>query len=473
MFPSVRSSVSLRRSTRTGLQRELEPEALIVGGGPVGLALALGLHRKGMKVIVLEEKRQMSEDWSTAYSYRIDSRGISLLRELGMLAQIEAVAVPSEGFSKTVVKDDGTSEVVTGSAAISLGYWIQRPLLVKLLLSELPAGTLVDGKFIGLTREGTSLAMLSGDTISINASFVFGCDGLRSMVRQSLAAMEDLASDFQLQAIPTPSTGLQYRAVLFRPPDTFEPRKMYQFTGKSGYTLGLLPFAGEPGQARPLSFAQLPNHPLHSFKTADEVYSELEQDFPQMEVRRRLPVESAAAWCSSKGSTFPNASWCRAASARLGEVGVALLGDSLHSFPPDLGQGVNAGFSDVSSLLRLWPEVDSRIHQHKALKTYGVQQAIEAEAICRLLPIGMPYQYNLPFSFGKVTFFVSLLTRLSIHKLMPGIFTPPVIFLVTEAPPKKYSSILMYHQRNTRRLLLLVGSFTLLVALAYWKWKRV
>lgn len=281
--------------------------------------------------------------------------------------------------------------------------------------------------------------------------------------------MENLASDFQLQVIKTPSTGLKYRAVLFRPPDSFEPQKMYQFTGKSGHILSLLPFAGRPGQARPLSFAQLPNHPLHSFKTAAEAYAVLEQEFPQMEARERLPLESVAAWCASNGSTFPNASWCRAASARLGEVGVALLGDSLHSFPPDLGQGVNAGFSDVSSLLCLWPEADSRAHQHEALRIYGVQQAVEAEAICRLLPVGMPYQYGLPFSIGKVVFLVALLLRLSIHKLLPRIFTPPVVFLVTEAPPRKYSSILKCHQRNTRRLQLLVGSIALLVACSFWK----
>ena len=76
------------------------------------------------------------------------------------------------------------------------------------LKSELPSGTLVDGKLTGLTREGKAFAILSGDKVEIVSSFVFGCDGLRSTVRQSLAAMEHLASEFQLQVIKTPSTGL-------------------------------------------------------------------------------------------------------------------------------------------------------------------------------------------------------------------------------------------------------------------------
>ena len=39
----------------------------------------------------------------------------------------------------------------------------------------------------------------------------------------------------------------------------------------------------------------------------------------------------------------------------------------------------------------------------RALAAWGPERAREAEAICRLLPIGFPYQYpGLPLTAGKV-----------------------------------------------------------------------
>ena len=41
----------------------------------------------------------------------------------------------------------------------------------------------------------------------------------------------------------------------------------------------------------------------------------------------------------------------------------------------------------------------------RALAAWGPERAREAEAICRLLPIGFPYQYpNMPLTAQKVRF---------------------------------------------------------------------
>ncbi|CAK0800585.1 unnamed protein product [Prorocentrum cordatum] len=177
-----------------------------------------------------------------------------------------------------------------------------------------------------------------------------------------------------------------------------------------------------------------------------------------MEARERLSPGSASAWCTGEGTTFPHARWCSRASAWVADCGVALLGDSLHCFPPDLGQGVNAGLSDVSSLLALWPQDASSPESiQRALEAYHDQQAPEAEAICRLIPIGMPYQYNLPQSFAKFAFFGYLLTRVLANMLMPSFITPPVVFQVTTAPPLRYTHILECHRANTHRLLVVAA----------------
>lgn len=170
-----------------------------------------------------------------------------------------------------------------------------------------------------------------------------------------------------------------------------------------------------------------------------------------MDAPHRLPPGSLSAWCNTAGTAFPHARWCTCASAWVYGAGVALLGDSLHCFPPDLGQGVNAGFCDVTCLLALWPtDSTNPAMMQKCLESYSQQQSPEAEAMCKLLPIGMPYQYALPRSFAKVAFFVGFLVRVLAWKSLPALFYPPVVFQVTQAPPVKYTEILERHHKNTR-----------------------
>jgi hypothetical protein len=54
-----------------------------------------------------------------------------------------------------------------------------------------------------------------------------------------------------------------------------------------------------------------------------------------------------------------------------------------------------------------------------ALTAWGPERTLEAEAICRLLPIGFPYQYaGLPLSARKVAFLAGFLTRFLLFKLL-------------------------------------------------------
>lgn len=55
----------------------------------------------------------------------------------------------------------------------------------------------------------------------------------------------------------------------------------------------------------------------------------------------------------------------------------------------------------------------------RALAAWGPERTREAEAVCRLLPIGFPYQYpGLPLSVQKVLFLAGFLTRFTLFKLL-------------------------------------------------------
>eukprot|EP00392_Amoebophrya_sp_AT5.2_P002394 g2399.t1 len=100
-------------------------------------------------------------------------------------------------------------------------------------------------------------------------------------------------------------------------------------------------------------------------------------------------------------------------------LGACLLGDSLHAFPPDLGQGVNCGLKDVGHLLDSLDEQVGTAHEHDidsctqvaqaALEKYNKVATKEARAMCELLAhYGVPYQYLQPMSFAQVSSWVAI-----------------------------------------------------------------
>eukprot|EP00747_Dinoflagellata_sp_TGD_P029129 gnl/TRDRNA2_/TRDRNA2_133706_c2_seq1.p1 gnl/TRDRNA2_/TRDRNA2_133706_c2~~gnl/TRDRNA2_/TRDRNA2_133706_c2_seq1.p1 ORF type:complete len:249 (+),score=30.54 gnl/TRDRNA2_/TRDRNA2_133706_c2_seq1:3-749(+) len=233
---------------------------------------------------------------------------------------------------------------------------------------------------------------------------------------------------------------------------------MYVITGDKGQSFSMLPGVTKPGEPRPIMKARYPTDPLNNLKTPEQVYKLIQVDFPQLDVDcfDRASVEG---FCESRGSVFPEAKWARRACHVVETGGVMLLGDALHAFPPDLGQGVNAGFVDVQRLLALWPsDIKSSSQVRECLEAFEASQLREAESICRLIPIGFPYQYRQPASCAKTIFMSGFLTRIICFKLLPSLFYPPVVFAVQDYPPKKYSDILREHHLNTRTLAILASA---------------
>ena len=184
---------------------------------PSGLALAIGLCKAGLQVTLLEKEAtgaarcmlsasmlllgalsccsagaaQAAADWSSAYTYRVDSRGLACLDYLGLLQQLEELE--SRGFSVATWAANGTVQPPkTSNASMGIGYWIQRPAFMPLLESSLPTGTVVRGtlrSFEQLTDKQTlavSVELADGSLMAISTKFLFGCDGSRSTVRQCL-----------------------------------------------------------------------------------------------------------------------------------------------------------------------------------------------------------------------------------------------------------------------------------------------
>lgn len=74
-------------------QSTIETPVLIVGGGPVGLALAGGLGARGVPCLLIEEKTTGSEE---PRALTLDVRTMEFMRRYGLTDQVREAAMPEE-----------------------------------------------------------------------------------------------------------------------------------------------------------------------------------------------------------------------------------------------------------------------------------------------------------------------------------------------------------------------------------------
>ncbi|GAB3159127.1 FAD-dependent monooxygenase [Micromonospora sonneratiae] len=161
--------------------------ALIIGGGPAGLATALALRNGGMAATVYE-RRAAPDPVGTALT--LWPNAMSALRLLGVADEVAAVAQPCDGTQ--IRRWDGVLLSRTPGAELVARYgWpgvtLYRADLIGVLRAALPADavrwatTLVDHR-VGVTDVTADFA----DGSRESASLLVGADGIRSPVRARL-----------------------------------------------------------------------------------------------------------------------------------------------------------------------------------------------------------------------------------------------------------------------------------------------
>ena len=142
--------------------------------------------------------------------------------------------------------------------------------------------------------------------------------------------------------------------------------------------------------------------------------------------------------------------------------GVLLLGDAIHCFPPDLGQGVNSALEDVYVLNETLSKSDDNLAL--ALPLFESCRFADTKALVRLVQIGFPWQYNQDF-IGKWLWMMNFFMRISLNRLLPGLFSPPAFFTI-QNHKLHYEEILAKADRSTR-IIYLVGLLAI-ACLGFW-----
>jgi 2-polyprenyl-6-methoxyphenol hydroxylase-like FAD-dependent oxidoreductase len=223
--------VSTSTNTKRASSSLEETPVLVVGGGPVGLTLALTLAQQGVAAILVERNP------STTTHPKMDitnGRSMELFRHLGVADELRKVAVPEDHpFDVSwVTKLDGWElarfrypsaaqrralirECNDGAMALEPAMRVSQallePALKNLLESRAPQ---IDIRFgwalhtFAQDAEGVDAVIrctATGETRAIRAQFLAGCDGAGSVVRKGLGIRLD---DIDLRGLALHELGL-------------------------------------------------------------------------------------------------------------------------------------------------------------------------------------------------------------------------------------------------------------------------
>lgn len=381
--------------------------AIVIGGGPVGIATALTLadapHFYDVKLF--ETSVPTKYDPTRAYLYNINNRGLKLVKRFKFLEdRLKEKGVCSTGVPQIVkIPADKTKPIPQGEdiTAVSsnvneddlkASYWIPRHTMTEILYETVQAWNKerIDQKGkIDVCSGNEFLSLDANDkskiTVKIrdsrkeqvceyDATLVVGADGVNSKVRECLATDTAAFSEWDnidhKKFVPkkwvSPSTGLKLKALQLPPkfkiPDndstfvTSKSQGMYVFLSKNKkprdmIRLGLLPMKDDDA-IRPVNIITRPDHDVWTIKDGSEMRQWFQKAFPRLNFGEDSDLVSSEEWerfAKAKGTSFPHCQYSPGlqVSSNDGECGVVLVGDAVHAFPPDIGQGINAGLEDA------------------------------------------------------------------------------------------------------------------------------
>jgi 2-polyprenyl-6-methoxyphenol hydroxylase-like FAD-dependent oxidoreductase len=319
----------------------MDTDVLIVGGGPVGLTLAVDLGQRGVRAMLIEQK---SAPQRLPKMERCNARTMEIFRRMGLAERIRAAGLPAhcsmDVFIVTSLVDppllhlpypsvaEAKKEIAAcrdGSMPLEPYQLISQYTLEPLLKSVVETLTCVSVRYgcellsFAQDFESVSAQVKRGDgtTSTVCAKYLVGCDGGSSAVRKQLAIK--LAGEGNI---------LQLRQALYRCDDLYECIPI----GKGRH------YHVADAQSTQMIVQDDTHHfTLHSVVEKDEDMAAM------FEKTCAMPVDYEMLYVGEWKQNLLLAE-------RYAEGRVFLAGDAVHLVIPTGGLGMNTGAGDAIDL---------------------------------------------------------------------------------------------------------------------------
>jgi len=349
----------------------IETDVLIVGGGPVGMTLAMDLAQRGVEVTVLE-LRQRGEPPSVKCNH-VAARSMELFRRLGVARKLRDAGMPEDYpndvcYRTTMLGRELTRIPIpcrrdrytakggpdtwwpTPEPPHRINQIFLEPILVEHAASLEHVTLRNRVEFTGFSQDDASVtasarALDTGEMLSFKARFLVGCDGGKSATRRGIGAK--LLGDPVVQRV---------QSTYIRAPQLLSmqqgPRAWVNFSLNPRRSGSVYAIDGRE------TFL------IHNYLRESEAdFESIDRDWA---IRAILGVGSDFQYeVISKEDWFGR----RLVADKFREGRVFLCGDSAHLWVPYAGYGMNAGLADAANLAWLLAAV---------LKGWGTPAILDA-----------------------------------------------------------------------------------------------
>ncbi|MCU4414288.1 2-octaprenyl-6-methoxyphenyl hydroxylase [Acinetobacter sp. WU_MDCI_Axc73] len=319
-------------------------KVIIVGGGMVGLSLALMLAKQNIAVQLLEAIRypNYDDDQLAPYHSSFDARNTALSRrsvmiyqQLGLWEALQQHATPILQVHITEQGSFGKARLVAEQEKVeSFGQVIENAWLGRVLLTQVrqqPLIELIDGvEVIALEQDAVQVtihAKRDQETITVTSTLLIAADGRDSFCRQAIGVGVDVHDYDQVAIVTAVQTSKPHQHIGFERFSALGP-------------LALLPLPGEyrrsvvwPVKKGTESEWLGEENDQHFLDALQQTYGDRAGKFEKTGKRFSYPLSQVLAHKQAVGR-------------------VVLMGNAAHTIHPVAGQGFNLCLRDADVLVR-------------------------------------------------------------------------------------------------------------------------
>jgi 2-polyprenyl-6-methoxyphenol hydroxylase-like FAD-dependent oxidoreductase len=363
-----------------------ETKVMVVGAGPVGLTLAMDLAWRGIDVVVIESRA--AGEAPAVKCNSISSRSMEVYRRLGVSQKIREVGLPpdhsTDVSSRTTVTGVELSRLKLPSRngrkarvpSPDSGWPTPEPShrcnqiffepVIFEHAAQQPRITILDRhEFLDFVQESDRVVvrvrdMASDEVKLISGTYMVGCDGGRSKIREMIGST--FVGTAQIQRVQSSFI----RAPKLLPLLGSNPAWMYFVLNprRCGTVIAI------DGKER---------WNVHNFLYKGEEYGEVDQDWAIREIlgvgpEFELEVISQENWMGR-----------RMVADKMRDGRVFIAGDACHLWIPAAGYGMNAGIADAADLAWMLAAVLQGWASDNLLDAYQAERKPITEQISHII----------------------------------------------------------------------------------------